>query len=60
MCSDREEQELDKVFYNILAFYQGGITHGEAETMPLPRLFKAEANAVRIADERRRAAEKTK
>lgn len=55
MCSDRNSKELDKVIYNLLAFYQGGITHGEAEKMPLPRLFRADENAARIAEERRQA-----
>ena len=55
MCADPKSNEIDKVFYNILAFYQGGITHGEAENMPLPRLLKADDHAVRISEERKKA-----
>lgn len=59
MCSVKADYEkVDRIMHNVIAFYQGGIPYGEAEKMPLPRLFKAEEHAARIADENRKAANK--
>lgn len=60
MCSDGNGYELEKIFYNILAFYQGGITHSEAENMPIPRLLKAEDHAARISEERQKAIDRAR
>lgn len=51
MCSVKNDlSTLDEIIFNVVSFYSGGIQLGEAQTMPLPRLFLAEYHATRIAE----------
>ena len=49
---------LETVAYNIVSFFQGGVSVMDALKMPLPSLFRAEAHARRISNDQQNALKK--
>ena len=59
MCVVKTDSvSLEKVVYNLVSFFQGGVSRMELLTMPLPELFRIEKHAVRINDETKAAFKK--